>query len=98
RPVRHRVARRRRPCLDLEAEGEPLMVAPIHHPVVIYAADPQRLARFWAAAMGYELENNEVMIEPLLAAGVAQESDNVVVDRQRVWDRVLTIRPPRRHD
>ena len=68
------------------------MVAPIHHQVVIYAADPQRLARFWAAAMGYELENNEVMIEPLLAAGVAQESDTVVVDGQRFWDGILAIR------
>jgi predicted enzyme related to lactoylglutathione lyase len=70
------------------------MVAPIHHQVVIYAADPQRLARFWAAAMGYELENNEVMIEPLLAAGVAQESDTVVVDGQRFWDGILAIRHP----
>jgi predicted enzyme related to lactoylglutathione lyase len=70
------------------------MVAPIHHQVVIYAADPQRLARFWAAAMGYELENNEVMIEPLLAAGIAQESDTVVVDGQRFWDEVLAIRHP----
>jgi predicted enzyme related to lactoylglutathione lyase len=70
------------------------MVAPIHHQVVIYAADPQRLARFWAAAMGYELENNEVMIGPLLAAGVAQESDTVVVDGQRFWDGYLAIRHP----
>jgi len=70
------------------------MVAPIHHQVVIYAADPQRLARFWAAAMGYELENNEVMIEPLLAAGVAQESDTVLVDGQRFWDGILAIRHP----
>ena len=70
------------------------MVAPIHHQVVVYAADPQRLARFWAAAMGYELENNEVMIEPLLAAGVAQESDTVVVDGQRFWDGILAIRHP----
>jgi hypothetical protein len=70
------------------------MVAPIHHQVVVYAADPQRLARFWAAAMGYELENNEVLIEPLLAAGVAQESDTVVVNGQRFWDGVLAIRHP----
>jgi predicted enzyme related to lactoylglutathione lyase len=70
------------------------MVAPIHHQVVVYAADPQRLARFWAAAMGYELEDNEVMIEPLLAAGVAHESDTVVVDGQRFWDGVLAIRHP----
>ena len=94
RALRHRVAGGRRPGLDVEAEGGPLMVAPIHHQVVVYAADPQRLARFWAAAMGYELENNEVMIEPLLAAGVAQESDTVVVDGQRFWDGILAIRHP----
>jgi predicted enzyme related to lactoylglutathione lyase len=70
------------------------MPAPVHHQIVVYAADPQRLARFWAAAMGYELENNEVMIGPLLAAGVAQESDTVVVDGQRFWDGALAIRHP----
>ena len=70
------------------------MFPAIHHQVVIYAADPQRLARFWAAAMGYELENNEVMIEPLLAAGVARESDTVVIDGQRFWDGALAIRHP----
>ena len=44
--------------------------------------------------MGYELENNEAMIGPLLAAGVAQESDTVVIDGQRFWDEALAIRHP----
>ena len=70
------------------------MPTPVHHQIVVYAADPQRLARFWAAAMGYELENNEVMIGPLLAAGVADESDTVVIDGQRFWDGILAIRHP----
>jgi predicted enzyme related to lactoylglutathione lyase len=70
------------------------MPTAVHHQVVVYAADPQRLARFWAAAMGYELENNEVMIGPLLAAGVAQDSDTVVIDGQRFWDGYVAIRHP----
>ena len=70
------------------------MPGAVHHQVVVYAADPQRLARFWAAAMGYELENNEVMIGPLLEAGVAHESDTVVVDGQRFWDGFVAIRHP----
>ena len=70
------------------------MVAPVHHQVVVYAADPHRLARFWADAMGYVLENNEALIGPLLEAGVAQESDTVVIGGQRFWREVLAIGHP----
>jgi Glyoxalase-like domain len=70
------------------------MVAPVHHQVVVYAADPHRLARFWAAAMGYELENNEALIGPLLESGVATESDIVVLDGRRFWAEAVAIRHP----
>jgi hypothetical protein len=70
------------------------MPGPIHHKLVVYAADPHRLARFWAEAMGYVLEDNTPLIEPLLASGVANESDVVVIDGQRFWREALAIRHP----
>jgi Glyoxalase-like domain len=70
------------------------MTAPVHHQVVVYAADPHRLARFWAEAMGYVLEDNESLIGPLLAAGVAHESDTVVIDGRRFWSEAVAIRHP----
>jgi hypothetical protein len=70
------------------------MVAPVHHQVVVYASDPHRLARFWAAAMAYVLEDNTPLIEPLLAGGVARKSDTVVIDGRRFWREAVAIRHP----
>jgi hypothetical protein len=61
------------------------MVRPIHHQVVVYASDPHTLARFWASAMGYVLQDNEGLINQVMAAGLAQESDVVVFDGRRYW-------------
>ena len=70
------------------------MPTPVHHQVVVYASDPHRLARFWAEAMGYVLENNEVLIDAVLAAGGAQESDTVVIDDRRFWSEAVAIGHP----
>jgi hypothetical protein len=70
------------------------MPNPVHHQLVIYAADPHRLARFWAEAMGYLLEDNTSLIEPLLESGVAKESDTVVIDGRRFWGEAVAIRHP----
>ena len=67
---------------------------PIHHQLVVYASDPHRLARFWAEAMGYVLEDNTPLIEPLLANGVANESDTVVIDGRRFWSEAVAIGHP----
>jgi hypothetical protein len=70
------------------------MTPPTPHTIVFYASDPHRLARFWADAMGYVLENNEVLISAVLAGGGAQESDTTVVDGQRFWSEALAIGHP----
>jgi hypothetical protein len=62
--------------------------------LVVYAADPHALARFWAAALGYELENNDAFIRSILEAGIAQESDTMVRDGRRFWAEALAIRHP----
>ena len=70
------------------------MSSPFHHQVVFYAADPHRLARFWADAMGYVLEDNSALIDGVLAAGVAGEAETVVIDGRRFWGEAVAIRHP----
>ena len=70
------------------------MVRPIHHQVVVYASDPHTLARFWSSAMGFVLEDNEGLIDQVMAAGLAQESDVVVFDEHRYWKDGIAIRHP----
>jgi predicted enzyme related to lactoylglutathione lyase len=62
--------------------------------LVVFAADPHRLARFWAAALGYVLEDNEPLIEGVIAAGFATEADTIVIDGQRFWSEAVAIRHP----
>jgi hypothetical protein len=67
---------------------------PVHHQIVVYAADPHLLARFWAEAMGYVLEDNSGLIESALEAGVATDTDVVVRDGRRFWAEAVAIRHP----
>ncbi|MBC3191476.1 VOC family protein [Pseudonocardia sp. C8] len=58
------------------------------------AADPHALARFWAAALGYEVEDHTALIENLLAAGHLT-ADEVLSDGDRKSFRdVTTCRGP----
>jgi catechol 2,3-dioxygenase-like lactoylglutathione lyase family enzyme len=43
--------------------------------VVVDAASPHDLADFWAAALGYEVEQHSDFIQGLLDAGAVQESE-----------------------
>jgi predicted enzyme related to lactoylglutathione lyase len=70
------------------------MVAPVHHQLVVYASDPHRLARFYAEAMGYVVEDNSAFIETLLAAGTVKESETVVIDDRRFFAEAVAIRHP----
>jgi Glyoxalase-like domain len=70
------------------------MPGPFHHQLVVYAADPHRLARFWAEAMGYVLEDNTPLIEGALAAGAAREADTTVIDGRRFWKEAVAIGHP----
>jgi hypothetical protein len=48
--------------------------------VAIDCADPHRLAAFYAAAFGYEVERHEAMIRNLLDQGLVTDADLVEVD------------------
>lgn len=62
--------------------------------LVVDCADPLQLARFWALALGYEVEDNSVLIERLLSEGAIGEADYTVVDGRKVWRLLAAVRHP----
>src|SRR5215203_1294167 len=62
--------------------------------LAIDAADPHRLNRFWSAALGYEIEDHQPLIEQLLAGGVASPDDTTEVDGRLAWKEAAAIRDP----
>lgn len=60
------------------------MTAPFQ--IAIDCADPHRLARFWADAMGYDVEDHHDVVEQMLEAGYAQaEEDATEIDGRLAW-------------
>jgi len=62
--------------------------------IVLDAEDPHRLGAFWAAALGFELEDNSALIRQLLDAGAAPEEATVDVDGRLAWRTIVAIRHP----
>ena len=62
--------------------------------LVVDCSDPLQLARFWARALGYEVEDNSVLIERLLGFGAIDESDYAVVDGRKAWRALAAVRHP----
>jgi hypothetical protein len=63
--------------------------------VAVDCADPHRLVRFWAEALGYEVEEqDESFIRSMVEAGHATDADTTVVDGKLVWkDGVAAVDP-----
>ena len=53
--------------------------------VCIDAHDPHATNRFWAAALGYDVEDHEPMIVRMLEAGFATDDDVCMVDGHKAW-------------
>jgi hypothetical protein len=62
--------------------------------LVVDCADPLQLARFWALALGYEVEDNSVLIERLLSEGAIGEADYTIVDGHKAWRLLAAVRHP----
>jgi hypothetical protein len=60
--------------------------------VVIDALDPHAQARFWAAALGYQVEDTTELIRGVLAAGHG-EAVGVGVVGQMWWNNLVGARP-----
>ena len=65
--------------------------------VVFDAANPHRLAGFWAAALHYEQEDHSGIVASLLAGGQLRDSDVVEIDGHRAFRDVGCLRRPRGH-
>lgn len=58
------------------------------------ASDPHALARFWADALGYEVENHSELVGQLVAAGHMPESDVIQIDGHAAFRDVAAARDP----
>ncbi|MCC3654866.1 hypothetical protein LIX60_26035 [Streptomyces sp. S07_1.15] len=68
----------------------------VHWKLVVDCADPLRLARFWAEALGYEQEDNSALIERLISSrtGLVSDDDWTVVDGRKAWRTLAAVRHP----
>jgi Glyoxalase-like domain len=69
---------------------------PLRVQVVIDCAEPHELVRFWAAALGLDVEDNSQIVEQLLAAGRMTEAETTMVDGRRQFADVAACRDPDR--
>ncbi len=68
------------------------MASPIQ--IVVDATDPLSQARFWAHALGYEVEDTTDLINCVLDAGRATRDDIHEVDGRLYWNDLVGIRDP----
>ncbi|MFF4737307.1 VOC family protein [Streptomyces sp. NPDC001262] len=66
----------------------------VHWKLVVDCADPLRLTAFWAEALGYEVEDNSVLIERLLGMGAIGDELLTVVDGRKAWTHAAAVRHP----
>lgn len=66
--------------------------------LVVDAADPHRVAAFWAEALGYEIEDNTALIDALLGYGTITEDMvkemEIGSEPRRVWRDLIAVRHP----
>ena len=60
--------------------------------VAVDCADPHALARFWAAAVEYELEDHHDMILEIVGAGFASDDDIIEIDGRKAWKTAAACR------
>jgi catechol 2,3-dioxygenase-like lactoylglutathione lyase family enzyme len=62
--------------------------------IVIDCADPQAQAAFWAAALGYTVEDNSMLIKQLLGAGAIGPDATVTVGGRLAFGTLQAVRHP----
>ncbi|MFD7552535.1 VOC family protein [Streptomyces sp. NPDC059816] len=66
----------------------------LHWKLVVDAGDPHAQAAFWAAALGYEIEDNSALIERLLGFNAVTEDQTVESGGRRAWRDLIAVRHP----
>lgn len=67
---------------------------PLDWKLVVDAADPHAQADFWAAALGYEIEDNAALIERLIGVGALDAADTVERWGRRAFRDLVAVRHP----
>ena len=62
--------------------------------ITVDCADPHAQARFWAAALGMDLEDHDELIGRMLDAGHADPADVVVIGGRRAWAEAAACADP----
>ncbi|MEU6662320.1 VOC family protein [Streptomyces sp. NPDC046821] len=62
--------------------------------LVVDAADPHAQATFWAAALGYEIEDNSALIAHVLDAGAAPKEATLEFQGRLTWRDLIAVRHP----
>lgn len=66
----------------------------LHWKLVVDARDPHAQADFWAAALGYLVEDNSPLIEVLLTRNAVPEELTVRSHDRRAWRDLVAVRHP----
>lgn len=69
-------------------------MTPVHWKVVIDAADPHAQADFWAAALRYETEDNDALIQRLLELGALPREAVVEYHARLAFRDLVAVRHP----
>jgi hypothetical protein len=67
---------------------------PLHWKLVVDSRNAPEIADFWAAALGYEVEDPSPLVERLLAAGQLREQDVTEHGGRRIFRGFAAVRHP----
>jgi hypothetical protein len=62
--------------------------------VVVDAANPHAVNRFWSAAMGYEMEDHHDLVRQLLDSGQITEDETIELDGRLAFKTAAASRDP----
>jgi catechol 2,3-dioxygenase-like lactoylglutathione lyase family enzyme len=62
--------------------------------VTFDTADPHAQAKFWAAALGYEVEDHSALVDDLVAQQRMPETDRIILDGKSAFREVAACRDP----
>ncbi|MEV5338873.1 VOC family protein [Streptomyces sp. NPDC052676] len=68
--------------------------APVHWKLVVDARDPHAQADFWAAALGYRVEDNSALVRRLLEGGVLPAEATVDFHGRPAFRDLIAVRHP----
>ncbi|MCX4908016.1 VOC family protein [Streptomyces sp. NBC_00878] len=82
------------PASQPQPQTPPSTPAPLHWKLVIDAADPHAQSDFWAATLGYLVEDHSALVERLLGFGAVPPEITVESHGRRAWRDLAAVRHP----